>query len=76
MLYRAEAIKRANGVHFPEEVVTIAAELLLSLFYLFIIYIYIYIYFYIYLIVDLVQMCRAWAKDARTKCIEAFVLKA
>ena len=76
MLYRAEAIKRANGVHFPEEVVTIAAELLLSLFLLFFYYTYIYIYIYIYLIVDLVQMCRAWAKDARTKCIEAFVLKA
>ena len=74
MLYRAEAIKRANGVHFPEEVVTIAAELLLSLFLLF--FYYTYIYIYIYLIVDLVQMCRAWAKDARTKCIEAFVLKA
>lgn len=72
MLYRAEAIKRANGVHFPEEVVTIAAELLLSLFLLF----FYYTYIYIYLIVDLVQMCRAWAKDARTKCIEAFVLKA
>ena len=48
MLYRAEAIKRANGVHFPEEVVTIAAELLLSLFLLFFYYTYIYIYIYIF----------------------------
>jgi hypothetical protein len=30
LLYRAEAIKRANGVHFPEEVVTLAAKFLIS----------------------------------------------
>ncbi len=68
LLYRQEAIKRTNGVYFSEEVVTLAAKLLLFFF------LYTYIFYKWYW--TWYKCVEPGAKDASMKSIKAPVLKA